>query len=192
MDPPVTFLPRLRLDAVLPDPPPPRRPGQRGRPRIVGARQSSLQALLADPAGCRDPQVLLCTNPDWSPTAMLAACLQRWQVEAAFQEVRTHLGVETQRQWSAQAIACTTPVLLGLSAGSSWSPTACAGRVPSAPAGPPGMPRPFPPSPTSWRRSATTSGRRPCLFRCPRPPPTSKNCPSRPPAPLLAALCYSA
>ncbi len=187
MDPPVTYLTRQRLDAVLPDPPPPRRPGQRGRPRIVGSRQSSLQALLADPAGCRDPQVLLCTNPDWSPTAILATCLQRWQVAAAFQEVRTHLGVETQRQWSAQAIACTTPVLLGLSAGSSWSPT--------APAGPPGMPRPFPPSPTSWRRSATTSGRRPCLFRCPRPPPTSKNCPSRPPRtapgrPLLLGLTH--
>ena len=31
-----------------------------------------------------------------------------------FQEVRTHLGVETQRQWSDLAIARTTPVLLGL------------------------------------------------------------------------------
>ena len=31
-----------------------------------------------------------------------------------FHEVREHLGVETQRQWSAPAIARTTPVLLGL------------------------------------------------------------------------------
>ena len=31
-----------------------------------------------------------------------------------FQETRTHLGVETQRQWSDLAIARTTPVLLGL------------------------------------------------------------------------------
>ena len=44
------FLTRLRLDAVLHDPPPPRRPGQKGRPRIVGARQPSLQAVPADPA----------------------------------------------------------------------------------------------------------------------------------------------
>ncbi|MHB8630189.1 MAG: hypothetical protein ACYDBJ_26125 [Aggregatilineales bacterium] len=29
-------------------------------------------------------------------------------------KVRTHLGVETQRQWSAKAIARTTPVLMGL------------------------------------------------------------------------------
>jgi hypothetical protein len=29
-------------------------------------------------------------------------------------QTRAHLGVETQRQWSDQAIARTTPVLLGL------------------------------------------------------------------------------
>ena len=31
-----------------------------------------------------------------------------------FQEVRAHLGVETQRQWSDRAIARTTPILMGL------------------------------------------------------------------------------
>ena len=50
MDPPITVLSRLRLDAVLHDPPPPRRPGQIGRPRIVGARLPSLKAVLSDPA----------------------------------------------------------------------------------------------------------------------------------------------
>ena len=38
----------------------------------------------------------------------------RWQIEVTFHEVRTHLGVETQRQWSDLAIARTTPCLLGL------------------------------------------------------------------------------
>ncbi len=42
---PVTFLTRLRLDAVLPDPLPPRRPGPRGRPRVVGARQPLLRVF---------------------------------------------------------------------------------------------------------------------------------------------------
>ena len=37
-----------------------------------------------------------------------------WQLEVTFQEVRAHLGVETQRQWSDRAIARTTPVLFGL------------------------------------------------------------------------------
>ena len=38
----------------------------------------------------------------------------RWQLEVTFAEVRRHLGVETQRQWSALAILRTTPALLGL------------------------------------------------------------------------------
>jgi hypothetical protein len=38
----------------------------------------------------------------------------RWQLEVTFEEVRRHLGVETQRQWSDKAIARTTPLLLGL------------------------------------------------------------------------------
>ena len=39
---------------------------------------------------------------------------QRWQVEVTFKEVRSHLGVETQRQWSEKAILRTTPALLAL------------------------------------------------------------------------------
>lgn len=35
-------------------------------------------------------------------------------MEVTFQEVREHLGVETQRQWSDKAIARTTPILMGL------------------------------------------------------------------------------
>jgi hypothetical protein len=35
-------------------------------------------------------------------------------VEVPFEEVRRHLGVETQRQWSELAIRRTTPALLGL------------------------------------------------------------------------------
>ena len=38
----------------------------------------------------------------------------RWSVEVTFAEVRRHLGVETQRQWSDLAIQRTTPLLLGL------------------------------------------------------------------------------
>ena len=38
----------------------------------------------------------------------------RWNIETTFEEVRAHLGVETQRQWSDNAINRTTPVLMGL------------------------------------------------------------------------------
>jgi len=38
----------------------------------------------------------------------------RWALDVTFHEVRDHLGVETQRQWSDVAILRTTPALLGL------------------------------------------------------------------------------
>ena len=40
--------------------------------------------------------------------------VSRWQVESTFQQVRTHLGVETQRQWNDRAVTRITPALLGL------------------------------------------------------------------------------
>ena len=45
----VTVITRLRLDARLFDPPPPRPPGTKGRPRVSGARQPTLLQRLADP-----------------------------------------------------------------------------------------------------------------------------------------------
>jgi hypothetical protein len=41
-------IPRLRLDAALSDPPPPRAPGTTGRPRLTGKRRPTLEAVLAD------------------------------------------------------------------------------------------------------------------------------------------------
>ena len=70
--------------------------------------------LIRDPQGAFAPQALLCTDPAADPTQILEWFVLRWQLEVTFQEVRTHLGVETQRQWSDLAIARTTPVLLGL------------------------------------------------------------------------------
>ena len=157
---PVTLIARLRLDAALYDPAPPRQPGQMGRPRLKGPRRPSLKTLLGhadakwnsvsvnwydgttriveltsqtalwyrsgkppvpirwvlirDPQGTFDPQALLCTDTTADPTQILQWFVLRWQLEVTFQEVRAHLGVETQRQWSDLAIARTTPVLLGL------------------------------------------------------------------------------
>jgi hypothetical protein len=45
---------------------------------------------------------------------IIAYFLRRWQIEVTFAEVRAHLGVETQRQWSDKAIERTTPLLFGL------------------------------------------------------------------------------
>ncbi len=70
--------------------------------------------LIRDPQTKFRPQALLSTDLSLSPTQIVTSFVHRWQVEVTFQEVRTHLGVETQRQWADLAIARTTPTLLGL------------------------------------------------------------------------------
>jgi len=47
---PVVMITRLRLDAALYDPAPPRQPGAKGRPRKKGPRQPTLAARLGDPS----------------------------------------------------------------------------------------------------------------------------------------------
>lgn len=152
---------RLRLDAALYEPAPPRRRGTMGRPPTKGRRLPNFAdvltaattrwqrmrvpgwygegdrvievcsatavwchaglpvvpirwVLLRDPLGRFDPQALLCTDPARQPLQILTWYVRRWQVEVTFREVRDHLGVETQRQWSDLAIARTTPCLLAL------------------------------------------------------------------------------
>jgi DDE superfamily endonuclease len=70
--------------------------------------------LSRDPKGKFDPQALLCTTLTIDPSQIIAWFILRWCLEVTFQEVRLHLGVETQRQWSSLAIFRTTPILLGL------------------------------------------------------------------------------
>jgi hypothetical protein len=70
--------------------------------------------LVRDPKGKFETRAILCTDLNQTPRQIVEWFLQRWQVEVTFQQVRAHLGVETQRQWSDLAIARTTPVLFGL------------------------------------------------------------------------------
>jgi len=156
---PVTIITRLRLDAALYEPAPPRS-GKAGRPRKKGKRLPTLQAVLDDHLTewhsvqlnwydgqtqwmeitsqtavwyhngkpplpirwvlIRDPReeyettALLSTSLALDPQQIVNWFVQRWQVEVTFEEVRAHLGVETQRQWSDKAIERTTPILLGM------------------------------------------------------------------------------
>jgi len=70
--------------------------------------------LIKDPLGKFEPQALLSTNLNHTPKKILTYFIRRWRVEVTFEETRTHLGIETQRQWNHKAIARTTPVLMGL------------------------------------------------------------------------------
>jgi hypothetical protein len=157
-----TVVARLRLDAHLFAPPPVRRPGQTGRPRLVGDRLPNLAmhvtaggaawipltigrwygerdrpiealsqtavwystgfppvpirwVVIRHPLGRFRTQALLCTDVDADPQQIISWFIVRWQLEVTFHEARTHLGVETQRQWSPRAILRTTPALMGLS-----------------------------------------------------------------------------
>jgi hypothetical protein len=70
--------------------------------------------LLRDPEGKLQTSALLSTDLALTAGQIIGYFVRRWSIEVTFQEVRAHLGVETQRQWSAKAIARSTPVLLGL------------------------------------------------------------------------------
>jgi hypothetical protein len=70
--------------------------------------------LIRDPEGEFKTQALLCTDLEADPKKILRWFVTRWQLEVTFQEMRRHLGFETQRQWSDMAIGRTTPALLGL------------------------------------------------------------------------------
>jgi hypothetical protein len=69
---------------------------------------------MNDPLGKFATQALLCTDREADPVQILVWFSRRWQMEVTLHEVRAHLGVESQRQWSPAAIARTTPTLLGL------------------------------------------------------------------------------
>jgi hypothetical protein len=96
--------------------------------------------LVRDVAGELRPQAFLCTDLHADPLDILGWFVRRWSIEVTFAEVRRHLGVETQRQWSDSAIARTTPALLGLfSLITAWSHELGAGAPPT-------------PRATSWYR----------------------------------------
>lgn len=68
--------------------------------------------IIRDPEGKTKPAAILCTDPNKSPFEIVQHYAKRWQAEVTLQEVRVHLGVETQRQWSDLAILRTTPILM--------------------------------------------------------------------------------
>jgi len=70
--------------------------------------------LLKDPEGQLEPVLLGCTAEQTDEKKIVEFFVRRWKVEVTFAEVRRHLGVETQRQWSDLAIERATPCLMAL------------------------------------------------------------------------------
>ena len=69
--------------------------------------------LVKTPNGKNAAEVFCSTNTKNTPAEIIERYILRWNIEVTFEEVRAHLGVETQRQWSDKAIARTTPLLMG-------------------------------------------------------------------------------
>ncbi len=70
--------------------------------------------LVRDVAGEFEPKAFACTDQADAPVTILQRFVRRWSVEVRIAEVRRHLALETQRQWSDLAIARATPCLLAL------------------------------------------------------------------------------
>jgi hypothetical protein len=60
-------------------------------------------------------EALFGTDLEATSVEILPWVVMRWSVEVTCEEARAPLGFESPRPWSDQAIARTTPVLLGLS-----------------------------------------------------------------------------
>ncbi len=59
-------------------------------------------------------EVFCCSDPKVSVKQLLIWVIARWNIEVTFEEIRAHLGFETQREWSVRATERTTPCLFGL------------------------------------------------------------------------------
>lgn len=70
--------------------------------------------VTRDSAGKSRSEAFFSTNLEATEEQIISWFILRWNVEVTFEEVRAHLGAETQRQWSDLAIIRTTPVLFGL------------------------------------------------------------------------------
>ncbi len=69
---------------------------------------------MRDPDGKLRTEAFFSTNTDATECQILTWFVLRWNIEVTFQELRAHLGFETQRQWSDKAIARTAPALFGI------------------------------------------------------------------------------
>lgn len=70
--------------------------------------------LVRCPEGSFEPAAFFCSDTHISAKQIIVCFALRWNIEVTFEELRTFLGFETQRQWSDRAIERTTPCLFGI------------------------------------------------------------------------------
>ena len=105
---PVTFITRLRLDAALYDPAPPRRAGQIGRPRLKGKRLPNLSLVAEDPS----TTWTAATVEDWSGSGEriveVASATALWySTGLPAVPIRWVLVRDPKGEFATQALLCT-------------------------------------------------------------------------------------
>jgi hypothetical protein len=105
---PITFITRLRLDAALYEPAPPRRPGQIGRPRIKGERLPNLSVVAEDPKTVWKPSKIANWYGSGQRTIEIASQTAVWYSTGLFAvPVRWVLIRDPEGRFKTQALLCT-------------------------------------------------------------------------------------
>jgi hypothetical protein len=105
---PLTRIARLRRDAALDAPAPPRQPGQHGRPRVKGRRLPTLAARRADPATDRTAVVVANWYGEGGRTVEVASATAVWYHTGLPPVPRRRVLVrDPQGRFATQALRCT-------------------------------------------------------------------------------------
>jgi hypothetical protein len=106
----IALITRLRLDAALYDPAPPRAPHQRGRPRRKGARRPTLAQVAADPATRWTPLLVADWYGHGARTVEIASQTAVWYHSGKPPVViRWVLIRDPGGAFATQALVCTDP-----------------------------------------------------------------------------------
>jgi hypothetical protein len=78
-----------------------------------GSRPTPVRwVLVRDPGKKDSDEVFFTTDVEMNPQQIIEAFVRRWGLETTFQEARRHLGLETLRNRSAEAVRRSAPLLL--------------------------------------------------------------------------------
>lgn len=73
-----------------------------------------LWVWVHDLSGTHRDEYFFTTDVAWTATQVIETYTGRWNIETTFQEMRSHLGLETTRGWSEQTVLRVAPCLFGL------------------------------------------------------------------------------
>jgi hypothetical protein len=105
---PITFVTRLRLDAALYEPAPPRLPGQIGRPRLKGERLPNLSVVAGDPATVWESTKIANWYGSGDRTVEIASATAVWySTGLPTVPVRWVLVRDPEGRFKTQALLCT-------------------------------------------------------------------------------------